>query len=80
MVKIRLTRLGAKKVPFYRIIVTDSKSPRDGKYIAEIGTYEPLKNPAAYTLDEEAAKKWIANGAIPTEKVNAILKKAGIVK
>lgn len=81
MVTIRLTRVGAKKAPVYRIVVADERTARDGKAIAIIGTYNPLHKPEAeYTLDEEAAKKWVANGAQATPKVHAILKKAGIVK
>ena len=79
-VKIRLRRMGQKKAPFYRIIVADSRSPRDGKFIAEIGTYDPNVEPAAVKVDEEAAKKWLANGAQPTEVVSRIFKTAGITK
>ena len=79
-VKIRLRRMGQKKAPFYRIIVADSKSPRDGRFIDEIGTYDPMRNPAEYHVDEEAAKKWLANGAQPTETVEKIFKLAGIQK
>lgn len=78
-VKIRLRRMGKKKTPFYRIVVADSRSPRDGRCIAEIGTYDPNTDPSTYKLDEEAAKKWIANGAQPTEVVNKIFKNAGII-
>ncbi len=77
-VKIRLKRLGQKKAPFYRIVVADSRTPRDGKTIAEIGTYDPTKNPSAINVDVEAAKQWIANGAQPTDTVKGILKKAGL--
>ncbi len=80
MVKIRLRRLGKKKAPFYRIIVADSRSPRDGRFIEEIGTYDPTKNPSEYRIDEEAAKKWLANGAQPTDEVAKLLKIAGITK
>lgn len=80
MVKIRLRRMGAKKNPFYRIIVADCNSPRDGRFIEEIGTYDPNKEPSQFNLDEEAAKKWLANGAQPTEIVGKLFKKAGIVK
>lgn len=80
MVKIRLRRLGAKRAPFYRIIVADSNSPRDGRFIAEIGTYNPNVDPSVIKIDEEAAKKWLANGAQPTEIVAKLLKKAGIEK
>jgi small subunit ribosomal protein S16 len=79
-VKIRLRRMGQKKAPFYRIIVADSRSPRDGKCIDEIGTYDPTKNPTEYHVDEESAKKWLANGAQPTETVARIFKSAGIEK
>ena len=78
-VKIRLRRMGKKKTPFYRIVVADSRSPRDGRCIAEIGTYDPNTDPSTYKLDEEAAKKWIADGAQPTEVVNKIFKIAGII-
>lgn len=79
-VKIRLRRMGKKKAPFYRIIVADSRSPRDGRFIDEIGTYDPNQNPSAFSVDEEAAKKWLANGAQPTETVSKIFKLAGISK
>ena len=79
-VKIRLRRMGQKKAPFYRIIVADSKSPRDGRFIDEIGTYDPMTTPASYNVNEEAAKKWLANGAQPTETVAKLLKVAGIEK
>lgn len=78
-VKIRLRRMGKKKTPFYRIVVADSRSPRDGRCIAEIGTYDPNTEPSTCKLDEEAAKKWIADGAQPTEVVNKIFKNAGII-
>ena len=78
-VKIRLRRMGKKKNPFYRVVVADSRSPRDGRCIAEIGTYEPSTDPSTYKLDEEAAKKWIADGAQPTEVVSKIFKNAGII-
>ena len=77
-VKIRLRRLGQKKAPFYRIVVAGS--PRDGKCIEEIGTYDPTKDPSEYHVNEELAKKWLANGAQPTETVNRIFKATGIVK
>jgi len=80
MVKIRLRRMGQKKAPFYRIVVSDSRSPRDGRFIDEIGTYDPTKNPTVYNVDAEAAKKWLANGAQPTETVARIFKAAGIEK
>ena len=79
-VKIRLRRMGQKKAPFYRIIVSDSRSPRDGRFIEEIGTYDPNQNPSAIKVDEELAKKWLANGAQPTEVVSKIFKVAGIEK
>ncbi|MBP5533299.1 MAG: 30S ribosomal protein S16 [Lachnospiraceae bacterium] len=79
-VKIRLRRMGAKKTPFYRVIVADERSPRDGKFIAEIGTYDPNQEPAAIKIDEEAAKQWLSNGAQPTDIVGKLFKKAGIVK
>ena len=79
-VKIRLKRMGQKKAPFYRIVVADARSPRDGKFIEEIGTYDPTKNPSVYNVNEEAAKKWLSNGAQPTEKVANIFKLAGIEK
>ena len=79
-VKIRLRRMGQKKAPFYRIVVADANSPRDGRFIEEIGTYDPNQNPSAYTVDEEAAKKWLKNGAQPTEVVGKIFKLAGIEK
>ena len=79
-VKIRLRRMGKKKAPVYRIIVADSISPRDGRFIEEIGTYDPNQDPSVYKVDEEAAKKWLANGAQPTEVVAKILKMAGIEK
>ncbi len=79
-VKIRLTRIGKKKNPFYRVVVADSKSPRDGKFIEEIGTYDPKQEPSVFKFDEEKAKQWLANGAKPTETVEKLLKQAGIVK
>ena len=79
-VKIRLRRMGQTKAPFYRIVVADSKSPRDGRFIEEIGTYDPTRDPSVYSVNEEAAKKWLANGAQPTEVVNKIFKLAGIEK
>ncbi len=78
-VKIRLRRMGAKRAPFYRIVVADSRFPRDGRFIEEVGTYDPTKNPAAVTVDAEAVKKWIGNGAQPTDTVRALLKKQGII-
>ena len=79
-VKIRLKRMGQKKAPFYRIIVADSRSPRDGKFIEEIGTYDPNTDPSTFKVNEELAKKWLENGAQPTEAVNKIFKQAGIAK
>ena len=79
-VKIRLTRLGSKKAPFYRVVVADERSPRDGKFIDEIGYYNPLKNPAEIKIDGEKAMKWLNNGAQPTQTVKSILEKSGIVK
>ena len=79
-VKIRLRRMGQKKAPFYRIIVADSRSPRDGRFIEEIGTYDPNQNPSAIHVDEELSKKWLANGAQPTDVVAKIFKVAGIEK
>ena len=79
-VKIRLKRLGKKKAPFYRIVVADERSPRDGKNIDEIGTYYPNQDPSVVKIDEEAAKKWIANGAKPTDVVARLFKQAGIRK
>ena len=80
MVKIRLRRMGAKKAPFYRIVVADSRFPRDGRFIEEIGIYDPTKEPSVIQVNEELAKKWLANGAQPTEQVAKILKIAGIEK
>lgn len=77
-VKMRLRIMGQKKAPFYRIVVADSRSPRDGKFIAEIGTYDPTREPSVIKFDEEAAKKWLATGAQPTETVGKLLKIAGI--
>ena len=79
MVKIRLRRMGAKKAPFYRIVVADARSPRDGRCIEEIGTYNPLTNPAALNVDVEKAQAWIKNGAQPTDTVKALLKKANVL-
>ena len=77
-VKIRLKRMGAKKNPFYRVVVADSRYPRDGRFIEEIGTYDPNTDPASVKIDMEKANKWIANGAQPTETVRALLKKASV--
>ncbi|MFG6374301.1 MAG: 30S ribosomal protein S16 [Oscillospiraceae bacterium] len=79
MVKIRLRRMGAKKAPFYRIVVADSRYPRDGRFIEEIGTYDPLAEPAAVKVDAERAQAWIKTGAQPTETVKNLLKKAGAI-
>ena len=79
-VKIRLKRMGQKKAPFYRIVVADARAPRDGKFIEEIGTYDPNQNPSVFKVEEEAAKKWLNNGAQPTEVVGKIFKAAGIEK
>ncbi|MBQ6582338.1 MAG: 30S ribosomal protein S16 [Mogibacterium sp.] len=80
MVKIRLKRMGAHKKPFYRVVVADSRTPRDGRFIEEIGTYDPLKDPAEIKIDAEAAKKWLATGAQPTDTVKALLKKSGVIE
>ena len=79
-VKIRLKRTGAKKAPHYRVVVADSRSPRDGKFIEEIGYYNPMTEPVEINIDAEAAKKWIGNGAQPTDTVRALLKKSGITE
>ena len=78
-VKIRLRRMGAKKAPFYRVVVADSRYPRDGRFIEEIGYYDPTKDPADVKIDADKAKTWIANGAQPTDTVKALLKKNGIL-
>ncbi len=78
-VKIRLRRMGAKKAPFYRVVVADSRYPRDGRFIEEIGYYNPMANPAEIKIDVDAAKKWIANGAQPTETAKSLLKKTGAI-
>ncbi len=78
-VKIRLRRMGAKKAPFYRVVVADSRYPRDGRFIEEIGTYNPMTEPSEIKIDGEKAKKWIATGAQPTDSVKALLKRSGIV-
>lgn len=80
MVKIRLKRMGQKKSPFYRIVVSDSRSPRDGRFIEEIGTYDPKTEPSTIKINEELAKKWLSTGAQPTETVGKLLKIAGIEK
>ena len=79
MVKIRLRRLGAKKAPFYRIVVADSRYPRDGRFIEEIGTYNPLADPVEIKVDGERTQQWIKNGAQPTDTVRALLKKSGVL-
>ena len=79
-VKMRLKRMGQKKAPFYRVVVADSRSPRDGRFIEEVGYYDPNQNPSVVKIDEETAKKWLANGAQPTETVAKLLKVAGIEK
>lgn len=80
MVKIRLKRMGKKKNPFYRIVVADARAPRDGRFIEEIGTYDPTKDPSEFNVNEELAKKWLSNGAKPTETVARIFKSTGITK
>ena len=79
MVKIRLRRMGAKKAPFYRVVVADSRYPRDGRFIEEIGYYNPLTDPAEVNIDAEKAKKWISCGAQPTDTVKSLLKKNGVL-
>ena len=79
-VKIRLKRMGKKKAPFYRIVVADARSPRDGRFIEEIGSYDPSKDPSEFKINEELAKKWLQNGAQPTETVGKIFKASGIGK
>ena len=79
MVKIRLKRIGAKKAPTYRVVVADSRYPRNGRFIEEIGYYNPIAEPVELSIDADKAKKWIGNGAQPTETVKALLKKSGIV-
>ena len=79
-VKIRLKRMGANKKPFYRIVVADSRAPRDGKFIEEVGTYDPNQDPSVFNVNEESVKKWLATGAQPTETVGKLLKIAGIEK
>lgn len=78
-VKIRLKRMGQKKAPFYRVVVADSRAPRDGKFIAEIGTYDPTQEPSAFNVNEEEAKKWLSNGAQPTDTVGKLFKQAGLM-
>ena len=79
-VKIRLTRLGDKKNPFYRIVVADSRSPRDGRFIEEIGYYNPMESPAVVKIDADKAKQWISNGARPTDTVRALFRKNGVIE
>lgn len=78
-VKIRLRRMGAKKAPFYRIVVADSRYPRDGRFIEEVGYYDPTKEPSVLKVDDEKVKSWIANGAQPTDTVKGLLKKNGTI-
>lgn len=78
--KIRLKRIGAKKVPFYRVVVADGRSPRDGRFIEEIGYYNPIKQPEEIKIDEEKALKWLKNGATPSDTVKALFKKTGVMK
>lgn len=80
MVKLRLKRMGAHKKPFYRIVAADARAPRDGKFIEEIGYYDPMKDPKVIEIDAEKAKKWLGNGAQPTDTVKALLKKQGIIE
>lgn len=77
-VKLRLKRMGSKQKPFYRVVAADSRSPRDGRFIETVGTYNPIKNPAEINIDEEKALKWLNNGAIPTDTVKNLFTKAGI--
>ncbi|MBQ9834033.1 MAG: 30S ribosomal protein S16 [Bacilli bacterium] len=77
-VKLRLKRMGSKQKPFYRVVAADSRSPRDGRFIETVGTYNPIKNPAEINIDEEKALKWLNNGAIPTDTVKNLFSKAGI--
>ncbi|MBO4411277.1 MAG: 30S ribosomal protein S16 [Lachnospiraceae bacterium] len=79
-VKMRLKRMGKKKAPYYRVVVADARSPRDGRFIEEIGIYDPNENPSVVKIDADAAKKWLENGAQPTETVAKLLKEAGIEK
>ena len=80
MVKIRLKRMGAHKKPFYRVVVSDARVARDGACIAELGTHDPLADPAVIKIDAELAKKWLDNGAQPTDTARALLKKAGVIE
>ena len=79
-VKIRLRRMGAKNAPFYRVVVADSRFPRNGRFIEEVGTYNPMTNPSSINLDAEKVNKWLANGAQPTESVKSLLKRSGITQ
>lgn len=79
-VKIRLRRVGAKKAPFYRVVVADSRAPRDGRFIEEIGTFDPMKSPAEIKIDAEKVEQWLKNGAQPTETAKSVLKQSGIIK
>lgn len=79
-VKIRLKRMGMKKKPFYRVVVADNRSPRDGRFIEEIGYYDPMTEPSTVKIDAEAAKKWLGNGAQPTDTVRVLLKKSGVIE
>jgi len=79
-VKIRLRRMGAKKAPFYRVVVADSRSPRDGRFIEEIGTYDPTAEPTHFSVDADKVKQWMANGAQPTDTVRVLLKKNGVIE
>ena len=80
MVKIRLKRMGKKKQPFYRVVVADSRSPRDGRFIEEIGYFDPMKEPAVINIDSEKANKWLSNGAQPTDTVRSLFKKSGVIE
>lgn len=79
-VKIRLKRIGKKKTPYYRVVVADARAPRDGRFIEEIGTYNPLAEPSQFEVDAEAVKRWMSNGAQPTETVKKLLKKTGVIE
>jgi len=79
-VKIRLRRMGAKKAPFYRVVVADSRYPRDGRFIEVVGTYNPMTNPSEIKIDAEKVQKWMATGAQPTDSVKSLLKRSGIIK
>ncbi|MBQ3412351.1 MAG: 30S ribosomal protein S16 [Mogibacterium sp.] len=79
-VKIRLRRMGAKKAPFYRVVVADSRSPRDGRFIEELGIYDPTTEPTTFRVDQDKVKQWMANGAQPTETVRVLLKKSGVIE